>query len=124
MQNSIRCLKTHNVNRCGRSRQLERKFSLRRKRCSPNDVELAVMESGNRVVGRLLCWGRPKNWELTADVEEYVAKGETKSQSVYLMRFGEILEISMPDTSGTTGVGFGDTFTKEKFQIVLGQNND
>src|SRR3712207_8223458 len=30
-------LQTHNVNRCGRSRHLARKLSLRRKRSSPND---------------------------------------------------------------------------------------
>jgi hypothetical protein len=40
------------------------------------------------------------------------------------MRFSEILEVSVPDTNGTTAIGFGDTFTKERFEIVLGQNND
>src|SRR5437867_8174598 len=34
---SISSLQTHNVNRCGRSRHLARKLSLRRKRSSPND---------------------------------------------------------------------------------------
>src|SRR5437870_6142627 len=37
MQISISSLQTHNVNRCGRSRHLARKLSLRRKRSSPND---------------------------------------------------------------------------------------
>src|SRR5687768_17797083 len=37
MQISISSLQTHNVNRCGRSRHLARKVSLRRKRSSPND---------------------------------------------------------------------------------------
>src|SRR5437764_7787060 len=36
MQISISSLQTHNVNRCGRSRHLARKHSLRRKRSSPN----------------------------------------------------------------------------------------
>src|SRR5688572_31047132 len=36
MQISISSLQTHNVNRCGRSRHLARKLSLRRKRSSPN----------------------------------------------------------------------------------------
>src|SRR5688572_31924167 len=36
-QISISSLQTHNVNRCGRSRHLARKLSLRRKRSSPND---------------------------------------------------------------------------------------
>src|SRR5437667_426124 len=41
MQISISSLQTHNVNRCGRSRHLARKLSLRRKRSSPNDFEMA-----------------------------------------------------------------------------------
>src|SRR5438552_5647188 len=36
MQISISSLQTHNVNRCGRSRHLARKLSLRRKRSSPD----------------------------------------------------------------------------------------
>src|SRR5437762_2752299 len=36
MQISISSLQTHNVNRCGRSRHLARKLSLRRKRSSPS----------------------------------------------------------------------------------------
>src|SRR5437667_7990027 len=39
MQISISSLQTHNVNRCGRSRHLARKLSLRRKRSSPNRSE-------------------------------------------------------------------------------------
>src|SRR2546423_909295 len=39
MQISISSLQTHNVNRCGRSRHLARKLSLRRKRSSPNVFE-------------------------------------------------------------------------------------
>src|SRR5437868_12759833 len=40
MQISISSLQTHNVNRCGRSRHLARKLSLRRKRSSPNVFEI------------------------------------------------------------------------------------
>src|SRR5438067_8728712 len=39
MQISISSLQTHNVNRCGRSRHLARKLSLRRKRSSPNVLD-------------------------------------------------------------------------------------
>src|SRR5256886_12403145 len=39
MQISISSLQTHNVNRCGRSRHLARKLSLRRKRSSQNVFE-------------------------------------------------------------------------------------
>src|SRR5437588_9620468 len=39
--------KTHNVNRCGRSRHLARKLSLRRKRSSPNVCEMADRKSGS-----------------------------------------------------------------------------
>src|SRR5439155_2730854 len=42
MQISISSLQTHNVNRCGRSRHLARKLSLRRKRSSPNVFEMAA----------------------------------------------------------------------------------
>src|SRR5215475_16210714 len=45
MQISISSLQTHNVNRCGRSRQLARKLSLRRKRSSPNVFEMAATET-------------------------------------------------------------------------------
>src|SRR5438874_9120975 len=44
MQISISILQTHNVNRCGRSRHLARKLSLRRKRSSPNVFEMARSE--------------------------------------------------------------------------------
>src|SRR5256885_11467894 len=42
MQISISSLQTHNVNRCGRSRHLARKLSLRRKPSSPNVFEMAA----------------------------------------------------------------------------------
>src|SRR5438093_8385543 len=45
MQISISSLQTHNVNRCGRSRHLARKHSLRRKRSSPNVFEMAATET-------------------------------------------------------------------------------
>src|SRR2546422_10105940 len=45
MQISISSLQTHNVNRCGRSRQLARMLSLRRKRSSPNVCEMAATET-------------------------------------------------------------------------------
>src|SRR2546428_10979927 len=44
MQISISSLQTHNVNRCGRSRHLARKLSLRRKRSSPNVFEIEATE--------------------------------------------------------------------------------
>src|SRR5699024_8926024 len=45
MQISISSLQTHNVNRCGRSRHLARKLSLRRKRSSPYVYEMAATET-------------------------------------------------------------------------------
>src|SRR2546421_7247671 len=50
MQISISSLQTHNVNRCGRSRHLERKLSLRRKRSSPNVFEMAATETITRII--------------------------------------------------------------------------
>src|SRR5687767_15531292 len=45
MQISISSLQTHNVNRCGRSRHLARKLSLRTKRSSPNVFEMVATEN-------------------------------------------------------------------------------
>src|SRR5207244_12303053 len=50
MQISISSLQTHNVNRCGRSRHLARKLSLRRKRSIPNVFEMAATETITRIV--------------------------------------------------------------------------
>src|SRR5437773_2000211 len=59
MQISISSLQTHNVNRCGRSRHLARKLSLRRKRSSPNVFEMAATEtitSINNVYVGFMVW--------------------------------------------------------------------
>src|SRR4051812_50027924 len=50
MQISISSLQTHNVNRCGRSRHLARKLSLRRKRSSPNVFEMAPTETITTII--------------------------------------------------------------------------
>src|SRR5215468_4726766 len=50
MQNSIRSLQSHNINRCGRSRHLARKLSLRRKRSSPNVFEMAATETITSII--------------------------------------------------------------------------
>src|SRR2546422_10238521 len=50
MQISISSLQTHNVNRCGRSRHLARKLSLRRKRNSPNVYEMAATETITSII--------------------------------------------------------------------------
>src|SRR5207302_822233 len=50
MQISISSLHTHNVNRCGRSRHLARKLSLRRKRSSPNVFEMAATETITSII--------------------------------------------------------------------------
>src|SRR5438270_850901 len=50
MQISISSLQTHNVNRCGRSRRLARKLSLRRKRSSPNVFEMAATETITSII--------------------------------------------------------------------------
>src|SRR2546421_659589 len=50
MQISISSLQTHNVNRCGRSRHLARKLSLRRKRSSPNVFEMAGTETITSII--------------------------------------------------------------------------
>src|SRR5438094_7970969 len=50
MQISISSLQTHNVNRCGRSRHLGRKLSLRRKRSTPNVLEMAATETITSII--------------------------------------------------------------------------
>src|SRR5205807_3464540 len=47
---SISSLQTHNVNRCGISRHLARKLSLRRKRSSPNVFEMAATETITSII--------------------------------------------------------------------------
>src|SRR5437016_9915955 len=54
MQISISSLQTHNVNRCGRSRHLARKLSLRRKRSSPRSEERFSRNAETDIVCRLL----------------------------------------------------------------------
>src|SRR4051794_24479457 len=58
MQISISSLQTHNVNRCGRSRHLARKLSLRRKRSSPNVFEMAATETITSIIVIKLIRGR------------------------------------------------------------------
>src|SRR5205809_285215 len=50
IQISISSLKTDNVNRCGRSRHFARNLSLRRKRSSPNVVEMATTETITSII--------------------------------------------------------------------------
>src|SRR5579859_2053280 len=50
MQISISSLQTDNVNRCGRSRPLARKLSLRRKRSSPNVFEMSATETITSII--------------------------------------------------------------------------
>src|SRR5438132_5329627 len=50
MQISISSLQTQNVNRCGRSRHLARKLSIRRKRSSPNVFEMAATETITSII--------------------------------------------------------------------------
>src|SRR6267154_6533398 len=50
MQIIISSLQTHNVNRCGRSRHLATKLSLRKKRSSPNVFEMASTENITSII--------------------------------------------------------------------------
>src|SRR5260370_37819762 len=50
MQISISSLQTHNVNRCGRSRHLAKKLSLRRKQSSANVFEMAATETITSII--------------------------------------------------------------------------
>src|SRR5256885_270136 len=59
MQISISSLQTLNVNRCGRSRHLARKLSLRMKRSSPNFVEMAVKETITSIIFIIFFFNNP-----------------------------------------------------------------
>src|SRR4051812_26950374 len=59
MQISISSLQTHNVNRCGSSRHLARKLSLRRKRSSPHVFEMAATEAITSIIWIKLIRGSP-----------------------------------------------------------------
>src|SRR5256714_13384943 len=50
MQISISSMQTHTVNRCGRSRHLARKLSLRRNRSSPTVFEMEATEPGASLI--------------------------------------------------------------------------
>src|SRR5437763_15528912 len=50
MQISISSLQTHNVYRCGSTRHLARKLSLRRKQSSPNVFEMAATETITSII--------------------------------------------------------------------------
>src|SRR6266516_5239512 len=50
MHISISSLQSHNVNRCGRSRHLARKLSLRMKQSSPNVFEMAATETITSII--------------------------------------------------------------------------
>src|SRR2546423_14301372 len=50
MQISISSVQAHNVNRCGRSRHLARKLSLKRKRSNPNVFEMAATETITSII--------------------------------------------------------------------------
>src|SRR5260370_36179176 len=50
MQISISSLQSHNGNRCGRSRHVARKLSLRRKRSSANVFEMAASEAITSII--------------------------------------------------------------------------
>src|SRR5688572_31816854 len=77
MQISISSLQTHNVNRCGRSRHLARKLSLRRKRSSPNVFEMADRKSGSAGMPRPISYAvfclKKKN-----DAEHLLRAGERR----------------------------------------------
>src|SRR5699024_7639921 len=49
-QLTLRSFKFNNVSRCGRSRHLARKLSLRRKRSSPNVFEMAATETITSII--------------------------------------------------------------------------
>src|SRR5699024_6170440 len=56
MQISISSLQTHKINRCGRSRHLARKLSLRTKRSSPNIFETTETETITSISFIKLIW--------------------------------------------------------------------
>ena len=88
---------------------------------------LGVTSSNNnsRAEGKLLAWGSPTNWRMTAEVWEFQAVGENRevlpAQDV---NFGSIVEFEAPSVQGSTAIGIGTTYSNEKFEFVLGNNTE
>src|SRR5262245_51392507 len=85
MQISISSLQTHNVNRCGRSRHLARKLSLRRKRSSPN-VYQDDARYGFRCCHLKNIWTAPLPPETELSQEEAEQSKDRKSGSAGMPR--------------------------------------
>jgi hypothetical protein len=81
-------------------------------------------ENDSRVVGNWVAWGSPTTWELTADVSEYTKVSDQKTEQVFELFFDRFVEIPLSNDAGAYALGFVTTFTKESFQIVLGDNKD
>src|SRR5947199_8114527 len=81
MQISISSLQTHNVNRCGRSRHLARKLSLRRKRSSPRSEERFSRNAETDLVCRLLLEKKKKSTAWAATSNGLTPEGSSTSCS-------------------------------------------
>src|SRR5690349_22671037 len=96
MQISISSLQTHNVNRCGRSRHLARKLSLRRKRSSPNVFEMAATETITSII--LIKIGRAVQQECRDRISYAVfclkkkKKQKDHTTSIYSVHHGRALQ--------------------------------
>src|SRR5436853_393843 len=88
MQISISSLQTHNVNRCGRSRHLASKLSLRRKRSSPNVFEMAATETITSII--LIIQVRYDNhFYIAAHKFEQICRHRLRRQNVGYSNFSQ-----------------------------------
>src|SRR5437773_10622176 len=92
MQISISSLQTHNVNRCGRSRYLARKLSLRRKRSSPNVFEMAATETITSIILiKLIRVSRSEERRVGKEGSERWGWGGIEGK--YVIGLGEVLAV-------------------------------
>jgi hypothetical protein len=89
--------------------------------CGYSDsFNLSLTNNNTRLVFTWDTWSTPGTWKATADVQEYRIIGETTDTTAKIdAYFGKILEILIPKDT-TTGILKIQTFTKQKYEIILG----
>src|SRR5438874_9760676 len=101
MQISISSLQTHNVNRCGRSRHLARKLSLRRKRSSPNVFEMAATETITSIIRSEERFSRNAETDLVCRLLLEKKNQQEKESGLPVLRHGDVCEGLFAEVTGS-----------------------
>lgn len=88
-----------------------------------DSFNLRLTEYDTRLIFTWDTWSTPGTWEATADIHEYrVVNEDVKSSDSQAVYFGRVLELSIP-THATFAVLRVKTFTKQEYEIVLGETD-